>query len=97
MNLPYLVHPSMAKDDEDTLEVLDELSDLPDLIILDLDLSVKNGLECLVEIKANKKFGSLPVVIYGHQHPTRPLSTNFTRVARIYTFISRRTSGFIRH
>ena len=43
--LPYLVHPSMAKGDEDTLKALDELSDIPDLIILDLDLRGKNGLE----------------------------------------------------
>ena len=51
--------------DEDTLKALDELSDIPDLIILDLDLTGKNGLECLLEIKANKKFESLPVVVYG--------------------------------
>ena len=53
------------QNDEDTLKVLDELSDIPDLIILDLDLNDKNGLECLLEIKANKKFESLPVVVYG--------------------------------
>jgi len=63
--LPYLVHPSTAKEHEDTLMVLDELPYIPDLIILDLDLPHKNGLECLLEIKANKKFESLPVVIYG--------------------------------
>ena len=63
--LPYLVHPSTAHDDEDTLKALEKLSDIPDLIILDLDLSNKNGLECLLEIKANKKFESSPVVVYG--------------------------------
>ena len=63
--LPYLVHHSMQKDDEDTLKALGELSHIPDLIILDLDLTGKNGLECLFEIKANRKFESLPVVIYG--------------------------------
>ena len=46
------------------MKALDDLSDIPDLIILDLDLTVKNGLECLIEIKANKKFESLPVVVY---------------------------------
>ena len=62
--LPYLVHLSTARDGEDTMNVLNQLSDLPDLLILDLDLSIKNGLECLIEIKANNKLGSLPVVIY---------------------------------
>ena len=92
-DLPYLVHLSTAKDGDDTMEVLNQLTDLPDLLILDLDLSIKNGLECLVEIKAHNKLGSLPVVIYGPQHPSRPLSTNFTRVARTYTFINRRMLG----
>ena len=63
--LPYLVHPSMAKDDEDILKVLEDLPEIPDLIIFDLDLSDKNGVECLLKIKANKKFEFLPVVIYG--------------------------------
>ena len=62
--LPYLVHISTARDGEDTMNMLNQLSDLPDLLILDLELSVKNGLECLVEIKANNKLGSLPVIIY---------------------------------
>jgi response regulator RpfG family c-di-GMP phosphodiesterase len=63
--LPYLVHRSIAKSDEDALKVLVELPEIPDLIILDLDLTNKSGLECLFEIKANKKFESLPVVVYG--------------------------------
>jgi DNA-binding NarL/FixJ family response regulator len=68
--LPYLVHLSTAKDGDDTMEVLSQLSDLPDLLILDLDLSIKNGLECLIEIKANYKLGSLPVLIYSPtSHP----------------------------
>ena len=55
--LPYLVHLSTAKDGNDTLEVLNQLADLPDLLILDLDLSIKNGLECLLEIKCTRVVG----------------------------------------
>ena len=46
--LPYLVHLSRAMDGVDTLNILNQLPDLPDLLILDLELSIKNGLECLI-------------------------------------------------
>ncbi|MEI6948602.1 response regulator [Paraflavisolibacter sp. H34] len=36
----------------------------PDLVFVDLDMPVKSGLECLVEIRQNPLFASLPVVIY---------------------------------
>jgi len=72
--LPYLVHPSMSNDNEDTLKALGQLPDIPDLIILDFDLRGKNGLECLLEIKANERFESLPVVIYGNT--TYPAAIN---------------------
>ena len=91
--LPYLVHPSMAKDDEDTLKALNELSDIPDLIILDLDLTGKNGLECLLEIKANKKFESLPVVVYGTTSYPAAINQLYQGGAHLYLHKSE-NSGF---
>jgi DNA-binding NarL/FixJ family response regulator len=82
--LPYLVHPSTAKEDEDTLKALDQLSHVPDLIILDLDLSGKNGLECLLEIKAKGKFKSLPVVIYGTSAYPATINQLYERGAHLY-------------
>jgi CheY-like chemotaxis protein len=37
---------------------------LPDFIILDLNLPGMNGKKCLVEIKKNKSFNGIPVIIY---------------------------------
>jgi CheY-like chemotaxis protein len=37
---------------------------LPDVLFLDLNMPRKNGNECLLEIKLNKKFQQLPVIIY---------------------------------
>ncbi|MDQ3681611.1 MAG: response regulator [Bacteroidota bacterium] len=37
---------------------------LPDFIILDLNLPDMNGKKCLVEIKKNKVFNDIPVVMY---------------------------------
>ena len=87
--LPYLVHPAIASDDEDILKTLDELSDIPDLIILDLDLTNKNGLECLFEIKANKKFESLPIVIYGTTAYPATINQLHQGGAHLYVHISK--------
>jgi CheY-like chemotaxis protein len=62
--LPYLVHLSMARDGEETIKILNQLHQLPDLLFLDLNMPIKNGLECLVDIKASKKLRSLPVIIF---------------------------------
>jgi CheY-like chemotaxis protein len=62
--LPYLVHLSTARDAEETLKKLLELSSLPDVLFLDLNMPGKNGLECLSEIKQNQKIKSIPVIIF---------------------------------
>jgi CheY-like chemotaxis protein len=38
--------------------------DLPDVLFLDLNMPLKNGSECLAEIKEDAKLKELPVVIY---------------------------------
>jgi CheY-like chemotaxis protein len=44
----------------------------PDIIFLDLNMPLKNGQECLEEIRADKRFKGIPVIIYStsssHQH-----------------------------
>lgn len=37
---------------------------LPDLILLDLNMPVKSGLECLSLLRSDKKFNDLPIIIY---------------------------------
>src|SRR5688500_15194765 len=62
--MPYLVHLSTAGDGEEAIHILNQLTELPDLIMLELELALKNGLDCLREIKACNKFTSLPVIIF---------------------------------
>jgi CheY-like chemotaxis protein len=61
--MPYVVHLSMAKDGDEAIKSLTQLSQLPDLLILDLNMPLKNGLECLQEIKQTPKLKTLPVII----------------------------------
>lgn len=63
----YDVNLNTCFDGEEAIEylknVIDKEQDLPDLIILDLNLPKKNGLELLGDIKSNKKMAHLPVII----------------------------------
>jgi len=38
--------------------------EVPDVLFLDLNMPLKNGSECLIEIKKNKKLEHLPVIIF---------------------------------
>jgi len=53
---------------QDGVQLMDFLStntiQLPDILFLDLNLSCKNGVECLFEIKADDAMKDLPVVIF---------------------------------
>jgi CheY-like chemotaxis protein len=56
---------------KDGLELLSLLKHLrPDLVFLDLDMPGKNGLECLIEIRRNPIYETLPVVVFSST--TRP-------------------------
>lgn len=54
-----------VQDGEKLMNLLSkEEGELPDVIFLDLNMPRKNGSECLLEIKRNKKLENIPVVIY---------------------------------
>ena len=40
------------------------VSELPDVLFLDLNMPLKNGFECFTEIRLNEKLKSLTVIIY---------------------------------
>lgn len=45
------------------MDLLHNSDENPDLIFLDMNMPVKNGLECLEEIRNSGRFGKTPVVI----------------------------------
>jgi CheY-like chemotaxis protein len=52
---------------EDGVELMDYLSstqELPHIIFLDLKMPGKSGVECLKEIKADKRFSDITIAIY---------------------------------
>ncbi len=57
---------------------------LPHLIFLDLNMPVKNGLECLKEIKASDKLKDLLIAIYSTSSSEKDIETTFVNGANIY-------------
>lgn len=57
---------------------------LPDILFLDLNIPLKNGFECLTEIKQNKKFENLPVVIISTALEQDKISSLFKTGAHVY-------------
>ena len=51
----------IARDGQETIDALSEF--LPDLIILDLMMPIKDGFSVLSEIKTNDKWGKIPVIV----------------------------------
>jgi DNA-binding response OmpR family regulator len=47
---------------EDLLNLLD--SYIPDLLFVDLDMPHKSGIQCIKEIRDNKSYDHLPIIIY---------------------------------
>ncbi len=72
-------------DGEQLMNYLFENSDnLPNVLFLDLNMPRKNGLECLAEIKHDKKLNDLPVVIFTTAYSPDTISMAFKKGAHVY-------------
>lgn len=57
---------------------------LPNLIFLDLYMPRKSGLECLKEIRADKKFDEISIAIYSTSNAEKDREETFGNGANIY-------------
>jgi CheY-like chemotaxis protein len=63
--LPTPTQLTAVHDGDQLMQLLtDEKTELPDVLFLDLNMPRKNGFECLLELKLNKKLNQLPVIIF---------------------------------
>ena len=63
--LPLSTHLTTVHDGEQLMQFLAKTADqLPHVLFLDLNIPRKNGLECLSEIRLNKKLKGLFVIIF---------------------------------
>jgi CheY-like chemotaxis protein len=63
--VPFKTELQTIADGEKLMEYLSEPGiRIPDLLFLDLNMPLKNGAECLGEIKKDPRFKDMPVIIY---------------------------------
>jgi CheY-like chemotaxis protein len=69
-------------------ELLDFLnhpeSILPNIIFLDLNMPILNGIDCLKEIKQNNKFKDIAIAIYSTSSSDQDVENTFVLGANIY-------------
>ena len=88
--LPVSTHLTVVPDGEQLMQLLtDALKEsdaelLPDVLFLDINMPRKNGLECLYEMKQNKKLKDLPVIIFSTSNSRDKITTLFKTGAHIY-------------
>jgi CheY-like chemotaxis protein len=57
---------------------------LPDLVLLDLNMPNKNGIECLLEIRANPQYEKLPVVVLSTSKDPHDIEACFNSGATLF-------------
>ncbi|GAL61509.1 response regulator [Algibacter lectus] len=57
---------------------------LPEIVFLDLNMPIKNGMQCLKEIRANDKLNELCVAIYSTSSSEEDIENTFVNGANVY-------------
>ena len=69
----------------DGVSVISHLQDkIPDIIFLDLNMPLKNGLECLHAIRNDVRLSHLPVIIYSTSSSVKDIEECFREGANFY-------------
>lgn len=57
---------------------------LPNIIFIDINMPIKSGMECLKEIRANKRFKDLVLIIYSTSGSAHDIREAFAQGANMY-------------
>ncbi|UOB16953.1 response regulator [Abyssalbus ytuae] len=57
---------------------------LPQIVFLDLNMPIKNGIQCLEEIKKNNRLRNISVVIYSTSSSEKDIEDTFVKGANVY-------------
>lgn len=80
--LPFAVELRHAEDGDKLFILLKEL--IPDIIFLDINLPCKNGIACIVEIRKNRQYNEVPVIMYTSHKNMKYISDSYSNGANFY-------------
>lgn len=75
---------SITGNADQLLGLLNEGTDLPDAIFLDLNMARKSGFECLTELRKNLSYQNIPVFIYSTSSQESAINTTYLLGADYY-------------
>jgi chemotaxis family two-component system response regulator Rcp1 len=75
---------TVARDGQEALDILNTAQDLPDLILLDINLPKVNGLEVLSSVKSNDRLKSIPVIMLSTSSSERDITTSYNNYANCF-------------
>lgn len=83
-NLDFAVHE--VENGQQLMELLVTITfpPPPDIIFLDINMPYKNGKICLREIRSNKKFNNVPVVMFSTSFHSKDVDDVFDAGANMY-------------
>lgn len=75
---------SIARDGVEALALLDSGEELPDLILLDINLPKLNGLEVLTAIKKDPRLKTIPVIMLSTSDEQNDIITSYNNYANCF-------------
>lgn len=76
------INYSVVHDGDVLMSLLDKF--LPDLLFLDLNMPCKTGIECIKEIRDNRAFDTLPIVVFTIATQDNAIQTAYGFGANLY-------------
>lgn len=74
----------LARDGVEALALLDSGEELPDLILLDINLPKLNGLEVLTAIKTDPRLKTIPVIMLSTSDEQNDILTSYSNYANCF-------------
>jgi len=81
-DFPGHVKINWVRDGEELMAVLNQ--DKTDLIFLDINMPLKNGFECLTEIRSDDSLKNIPVIIYSTADDSELVNWMYNAGANLY-------------
>ena len=83
--LPVSTALMVVSDGVELMQLLESIPDpFPDMLFLDLNMPRKTGFECLPEIKGDKRFMHLPVIVYSTSYDKKVADQLYKNGAAYY-------------
>ncbi|MEX2232891.1 MAG: response regulator [Cyclobacteriaceae bacterium] len=83
INLNLSIVVDRAENGDILIKILDK--SIPDLLFLDLLMPSKDGRQCLKEIRSNRKYDLLPIIIYSSVIAWKEVELCFREGANLFT------------